>query len=62
MKVVDVVMRKGKTKIASETDYFAMTTDIWSSRVMESFMAETLHYLTEDFKMVNLILEVSPFH
>jgi len=57
-----VVMRKVKTKIASETDYFAMTTDIWSSRVMESFMAETLHYLTEDFKMVNLVLEVSPFH
>ena len=57
-----MVMRKVKTKIASETDYFAMTTDIWSSRVMESFMAETLHYLTEDFKMVNLVLEVSPFH
>lgn len=41
--------------------YFAMTTDIWSSRVMESYMAETLHYLTEDFEMRNLTFEVTPF-
>ena len=38
-------------------DYFAITTDIWSLRVLESFMAETLHYLTENFKMVNMVLE-----
>ena len=49
MKVADVVMRKVQMKIASEMDYFAITTDIWFSRVMESFMSEKLHYLTEEF-------------
>ena len=38
-----------------------MTTNIWSSRVMESYMAETLHYLTQDFEMQNLTIEVTPF-
>ena len=45
----------------NEMDYFAMTTDIWSSRVMESYMAETIHYLTEDFEMQAFTIEVTPF-
>jgi hypothetical protein len=42
-------------------DYFAMTTNIWSPQVMESYMAETLHYLTQDFEMQNLTIEMTPF-
>ena len=61
MKVADMVMKQLKTKIEKEMDYFTMTTDIWSSRVMESYMAETLHYLTQDFEMQNLTIEVTPF-
>ena len=37
-----------------------MTTDIWSSRVMESYMVETLHYITEAFDMRSFTLEVTP--
>ena len=44
-------MKGVKEKMRNEREYFAMTTDIWSLRVMESFMAETIHYLTEDFEM-----------
>jgi hypothetical protein len=44
----------------NEMDYFAMTTDIWSSRVMESYMAKTIHYLTEDFEMKTFTMEVTP--
>ena len=62
MMVADLVMKKVQMKIANEMNYYAITTDIWSSRVMESFMSVTLHYLTEDFEMINLVLEVSPFH
>ena len=62
MKVADLVMKKVQMKIANEMNYYAITSDIWSSRVMESFMSVTLHYLTEDFEMINLVLEVSPFH
>ena len=61
MKVADMVMKQLKTKIEKEMDYFTMTTDIWSSRVMESYMAETLHYLTQDFEIQNLTIEVTPF-
>jgi hypothetical protein len=61
MKVADMVMKQEKTKIEKGMDYFTMTTDIWSSRVMESCMAETLHYLTQDFEMRNLTIEVTTF-
>jgi len=39
---------------------FSTTTDIWSSRTMESFMAITLHAFTDDFNMINITLEVEP--
>lgn len=49
-------------KIENDMEYFCLTTDIWSSRVMESYMAETLHYITPDFEMCNFTIEVTPFH
>jgi hypothetical protein len=56
-----MVMKRVQEKMRNEMDYFAMTTDIWSSRVMESYMAETIHYLTEDFEMKTFTMEVTPF-
>jgi hypothetical protein len=41
-------------------EYFSLTTDIWSSRVMQSYLALTLHYLTDDFEMKTCVLEVKP--
>jgi hypothetical protein len=56
-----MVMKRVQEKMRNEMDYFAMTTDIWSSRVMERYMAETIHYLTEDFEMKIFTMEGTPF-
>ena len=45
-------------KIDEEVKFFTVTTDIWSSRTMESFMALTLHSLAEDFQPINFTLAV----
>ena len=56
----ELVQSKMKEKIKREIKYFSTTTDIWSSRTMESFMAITLQALTDDFNMINMTLEVEP--
>ena len=60
MKLANYVMGCVKLKLATEMECYSLTTDIWSSRVMQSFMALTLHYLTEDFEMKCFVLEVKP--
>jgi hypothetical protein len=59
MKLAERVMKKLKESINMEVDYYSITTDIWSSPVMQSFIAVTLHYLTEEFNMQIFIIEVS---
>jgi hypothetical protein len=49
-----------KEKLQNDVKYFSATTDIWSPKTMESFMALTLHALTEDFEVINLMLAVDP--
>lgn len=50
-----------KHKLIDEMDWFSITTDIWTSRTMESFMAVTIHYLDPDFNMKEFVLEVRQF-
>ena len=59
MQVANLVVKKIVQEIKNNVD-ICMTTDIWSSRVMESYMAETLHYITEAFDMRSFTLEVTP--
>ena len=59
MKLAECVMNKVKEGIKEELEYYSITTDIWSSRVMQSFMAVTLHYLTEAFDMKTFVIEVA---
>ena len=56
----ELVREKMKQKIEDEVTYFSGTTDIWSSRTMESFMAIMLHALSKDFEMINMALKVDP--
>jgi len=56
----ELVQLKRKEKIKSNIKYFSTTTDIWTSRTMESFIAITIHALTDDFNMINMTLEVEP--
>ena len=60
VQVSHLVEKKIVEEINKNVEFFCMTTDIWSSRVMESYMAETLHYVTEAFDMRTLTLEVTP--
>lgn len=61
MKVADAVSMKVKQKMLTEMDWFSITTDIWTSRTVESFMAVTIHFLNENFEMINFVLEVRQF-
>lgn len=60
LKVSEAVMDNVTVQMESDAEYFSMTTDIWSSRTMESYMALTIHYLTADFLMKEFTLEVTP--
>lgn len=50
-----------KYKLMDEMDCFCITTDIWTSRTMEGFMAVTIHYVDSDFRMKEFVLEVRQF-
>ena len=53
-KLKDLLKRRG------EVHYFSCTSDLWSSRTMEAFLALTIHYLTDDFVMKKFVLKVDP--
>ena len=40
--------------------HYVLTSDVWSSRTMQAFIAITIHFLTMDFSMCNYTLEVCP--
>ena len=50
-----------KEKLQAECDYYCASTDIWTSRSTKSFIAFTVHFLTKNFDMVSLNLEVKAF-
>ncbi|RLN72037.1 hypothetical protein BBJ28_00023505 [Nothophytophthora sp. Chile5] len=50
-----------KAMIKRDCRYFSVTTDIWTSRNTDSYMALTLHYVTPDFRFCNWTLEVESF-
>jgi hypothetical protein len=56
---------KGRVKLAQaiskEVKFFCVTTDIWTSRSLLSFMAVTLHYMNTNFELKSFNLEVAPF-
>lgn len=55
------VKAKVKSVMKEDMEYFCVTTDIWTSRTVESFMALTVHYLDSSFCMKEFVLEVRSF-
>ena len=47
--------------VQSETTAFNMTTDIWLSRTIDSFLSLTVHFITSDFKLHHFTTHVSYF-
>lgn len=44
-----------------QVDYYASTTDLWSSCTTEPYMSYTVHFLTNDFELKTRCLEVAYF-
>ena len=45
----------------SPSGYFALTTDLWSSRSKHSYTGLTVHYITQDFQLQSHLLETQEF-
>jgi hypothetical protein len=52
------VLRESMKK---EIDYYSITTDMWTSKSMSAYMATTIHYMTDDFRLKQYTLDVCPF-
>jgi hypothetical protein len=51
-----------KQHMIQEIEYYALTTDMWTSCSMDTYITTTIHYLTNDFKLKQYTLDVNPFH
>jgi len=51
MKEADKMKEAIKKDISVNCSFFSSTSDMWSSRTVKAFMALTIHFLTEDFRM-----------
>ena len=45
----------------NDAQYFSITTDLWSSRAKQSYIAVTIHYLTASFEMKSHLIETKEF-
>ncbi|OWY97247.1 Zinc finger BED domain-containing hypothetical protein [Phytophthora megakarya] len=61
MRIAAELRLKLQEVLAKECLYFSLTTDTWTDRGQRSFMALTLHYLTESFDVRSWTLEVKHF-
>ncbi|KAF4031496.1 hypothetical protein GN244_ATG16664 [Phytophthora infestans] len=50
-----------KEKIAEEVDFYSLTTDMWTSRTTDSYIALTIHFMTDFFELRSYTLEVASF-
>lgn len=48
-----------KEKVNHEVSSVCITTDVWTSRNVQSFMAVTAHYITEQFEFKSVLLQCS---
>jgi len=56
-----VSLKQDVTKQLKDADYYCITTDMWSSRAKQSYIAVTIHYLTGSFDMRSHLLETKEF-
>ena len=58
--LADDLRLKIRTLLSQKCLYYSSTSDLWSSRTMDAFMAFTLHFLCEDFTRYNFTLAIKP--
>jgi len=62
--IAEVAWKKftnGKTTIKSYLQFFAFTTDIWTSRANDVNLSLTCHFTTSRWNMVTCVLATAPF-
>ena len=52
------VTRESVKSQISTADFFAATTDIWSSSTMEPYLSYTLHHIAEDWQLKSLFGDI----
>ena len=50
-----------KQEVVKDVDYYCITTDIWTSMTQDAYLAVTLHYINQDFKLEERTLETISF-
>ena len=55
----NMIMERNKERM-KQADYFAITSDAWTSDAQQKFVGLTAHFLTPDFRMESLCLAVIP--
>jgi len=54
-------LKEDVTKQLKDADYYCITKDMWSSRAKQSYIAITIHYLTDSFDMRSHLLRTKEF-
>jgi len=54
-------LKEDVTKQLKDADYYCIMTDMWSSWAKQSYIAVTIHYLTDSFDMRSHLLETKEF-
>lgn len=53
--------RQKITRELKDIDFYAATTDLWSSRTMQPYMCLTVHYIDENWNLRNVCLQTAYF-
>lgn len=53
--------RQKITRELKDIDFYAATTDLWSSRTMQPYMCLTVHYINENWDLRNVCLQTAYF-
>ena len=59
--VMYTTLKEDVMKQLKDADFYCITTDMWSSRAKQSYIAVTIHYLTDSFDMRSHLLETNEF-
>ena len=50
-----------KNKLAETAEYMALTLDIWSSRAYDAYLGITCYWLTSEFELYEVMLDMVDF-
>ena len=61
LALYDAVKQDFTKQMTNDVEYFSIMTDLWSSRVKQSYIAVMIHYLTVSLEMKSHLIETKEF-